>query len=261
MNNHKAMKITLLGTATSQGVPVIGCECETCLSTDSRDKRLRTAAMVEVNDRTIVIDIGPDFRQQMLRANVKKVDAILLTHEHTDHMIGLDDVRPFNFRYLMDMPVYGEQRVLDDISQRFAYIFAPNPYPGVPRVILHPISKNDTLELFDQTIIPIEVLHYKLPVLGFRFNKFTYITDIKTISDEEIEKVKGTEHLVVSALRKEEHISHFTLEEALDFIKKIQPKQAYLTHLSHRMGKHEDLEKILPDNVMVAYDGLTIMSE
>ncbi|MGB0984377.1 MAG: MBL fold metallo-hydrolase [Saprospiraceae bacterium] len=251
------MKITLLGTGTSQGVPVIGCDCEACQSTDLRDKRLRTSAMIEVNGKTIVIDIGPDFRQQMIRAKVQKVDAILLTHEHSDHVIGLDDVRPFNFRYLMDMPVYGEQRVLDSLRERFAYIFASNPYPGVPRVTLNPISKNEPLELFGQSIVPIEVLHYKLPVLGFRFDKFTYITDIKTISEEEIEKVKGTEYLVVSALRREEHISHFTLEEALDFIKKIKPKQAYLTHLSHRMGKHEDLENELPENVSVAYDGLS----
>ena len=251
------MKVTFLGTGTSQGIPVIGCDCPTCQSEDKKDKRLRTSIMVEQGGKALVVDIGPDFRQQMLTAKVKKIDAILLTHEHTDHMIGLDDVRPFNFRYNMDMPVYAEQRVLTEIKKRFDYIFKTYPYPGVPKVILHEISKDESFEVEGFEVQPVEVLHYKLPVLGFRFDNFTYITDIKTIADEEIEKVKGTEILVVSALRKEEHLSHFTLEQALNFIQKIQPKKAYLIHLSHLMGKHEEVTKELPDNVEIAYDGLS----
>lgn len=254
------MKITFLGTGTSQGIPVIGCECPVCQSTNEKDKRLRTSIMVETNEKTIVIDTGPDFRQQMLRAKVKKVDAVLLTHEHNDHVIGLDDVRPFNFRYEMDMPVYGEQRVLDSVKSRFDYIFSSN-YPGLPRVLLHPISKANAFQLFNIPIVPIEVLHYKLPVLGYRFGKFTYITDIKTISETELEKVKGTEILVLGALQKQQHLSHLTLDEALSLIERIQPKQAFLLHLSHRMGQHDEVEKELPSNVRIAYDGLTLEVE
>lgn len=253
------MKITVLGTGTSQGVPVIGCECEVCQSDNPKDKRLRVSIMVETQGKAIVVDIGPDFRQQMLRANVKKIDAILLTHEHTDHVIGLDDVRPFNFRYEMDMPVYGEKRVLDVIrTKRFAYIFEAHPYPGVPRVLLNEIDEHSLFEVEGIKVTPIRHLHKYLPVLGFRFGDFTYLTDIKTISDEELEKVKGTKYLLISALRKREHLSHLSLGEALELIEKIQPQQAWLTHLSHEMGKHEEVSKELPDNVAIAYDGLEI---
>lgn len=251
------MKVTFLGTGTSQGIPVIGCDCETCRSTNPKDKRLRTAIMVETNDKTIVIDTGPDFRQQMLRAGVEKVDAVILTHEHNDHIVGIDDVRPFNFRYKMDMPVYAEERVIQNVKDRFRYIFEAT-YPGVPRIITHPIHKSTPFEVAGIPIIPIEVMHYKLPVLGFRFGDFTYLTDIKTISDKEIQKVLGTETLVVSALHKEEHLSHMSLYQALDLIEFIQPKQAYLTHLSHKMGLHDAVSKELPSNVRIAYDGLVI---
>lgn len=251
-------KITFLGTGTSQGVPVIGCDCEVCQSEDPKDKRLRTSIMLETNDKTLVVDIGPDFRQQMLRAKVSRVDAILLTHEHTDHVIGLDDVRPFNFRYEMDMPVYGLERVLELLKIRFDYIFAPVKYHGLPRVVLHPISKTADIVVEGIPITPIEVIHGKLPILGFRFDNFTYLTDIKTISEEELAKVRGTEVLVLSALRRRPHYSHLTLQEALDLIEIIQPKQAYLTHLSHYMGKHATIEAELPDHVSVAYDGLEV---
>ena len=257
VEENRSLEITFLGTGTSQGIPVIGCDCETCRSTNPKDKRLRTSILVETNGKTLVIDTGPDFRQQMLRARVTKVDAVLLTHEHNDHIIGIDDVRPFNFRYEMDMPVYAEERVLNNIKERFNYIFNAT-YPGVPRLIGHQIDKNTPFEIEGIPIIPLEVMHYKLPVLGFRFGNFTYITDIKTISDKEIQKLLGTETLVVSALHKNDHLSHMSLYEALDLIEFIKPKQAYLTHLSHRMGLHDAVSKELPSNVQIAYDNLMI---
>ena len=251
------MKITFLGTGTSQGIPVIGCDCETCQSTNTKDKRLRTSILVETQGKTLVIDTGPDFRQQMLRANVVKVDAVLVTHEHNDHIIGIDDVRAFNFKYEMDMPVYAEQRVLNNIEERFSYIFK-STYPGVPRLVMNPISKNELFEIFGIPIIPIEVMHYKLPVLGYRFGNFTYLTDVKTISETELRKIYDSDVLVISALHKSEHISHLSLYEALDLIKKIQPKQAYLIHFSHRMGLHDEVLKELPSNVSIAYDGMML---
>lgn len=254
------MKITFLGTGTSQGVPIIGCECEACLSTDKRDKRLRVSVMITLADgRNIVIDSGPDFRYQMLRENVKDVEAILITHEHNDHIMGLDDVRPINFLHRKDMPVYTQQRVIENLKVRFAYVFAENPYPGIPRINLLPIHKSEPFEIAGQRIIPVEVMHYKLPVLGFRFGDFTYLTDIKTISDEELEKVKGTKILVLGALQREPHISHLTIEEAIELAQKIQPEQTYFTHLSHRLGKHEDVIKTLPKNITLAFDGLTLL--
>ena len=190
------MQITFLGTGTSQGVPIIGCNCETCLSEDKRDKRLRQAIMITLDDgKNIVIDIGPDFRYQMLREKVQDVEAILITHEHNDHVAGLDDVRPFNFKHRKDMPIYAVNRVIDILKYRFDYVFATNPYSGVPRINLLEVEKSKSFEIAGQPIIPIEVLHYKLPVLGFRFNDFTYLTDIKTITDEELEKVKGTKYM------------------------------------------------------------------
>lgn len=251
------MKITFLGTGTSQGIPVIGCDCETCSSTNTKDKRLRTSILVETQGKTFVIDTGPDFRQQMIRAKVAKIDAVLLTHEHNDHIIGIDDVRPFNFRYEMDMPVYAEQRVLDNLEERFSYIFKA-AYPGVPRLVMHPISKNETFEVSGISIVPIEVMHYKLPVLGYRFGNFTYLTDVKTISETEIQKTYNSDVLVISALHKDEHISHLTLYEALELIEKIKPKQAYLIHFSHRMGLHDAILKELPSNVSIAYDEMVI---
>ncbi|MFT5832794.1 MAG: phosphoribosyl 1,2-cyclic phosphate phosphodiesterase [Cognaticolwellia sp.] len=253
------MKITFLGTGTSQGVPIIGCKCEACLSTDKRDKRLRCAIMITLDDgRNIVIDIGPDFRYQMLREGVEDIEAILITHEHNDHMVGLDDVRPINFLQRKDMPVYALERVIKNLKERFAYIFSTNPYPGIPRIKLLPIHKSNPFEVAGQHIIPIEVMHYKLSVLGFRFGDFTYLTDIKTISDEELEKVKGTKILVLGALQRQEHISHLTIDEAITLSQKIQPEQCYFTHMSHRLGKHADVIKTLPKNITLAYDGLIL---
>jgi phosphoribosyl 1,2-cyclic phosphate phosphodiesterase len=253
------MQITFLGTGTSQGVPIIGCNCETCLSEDKRDKRLRQAIMITLDDgKNIVIDIGPDFRYQMLREKVQDVEAILITHEHNDHVAGLDDVRPFNFKHRKDMPIYAVNRVIDILKYRFDYVFATNPYSGVPRINLLEVEKSKSFEIAGQPIIPIEVLHYKLPVLGFRFNDFTYLTDIKTITDEELEKVKGTKILVLGALQREQHISHLTVEEAIELSNKIKPEITYLTHISHRLGKYEDVIKTLPKGITLAYDGLKI---
>ncbi len=249
------MTITFLGTGTSQGVPVINCQCEVCSSLDFRDKRLRTSLHIEIQGNSFVIDSGPDFRQQMLNAKIQKLDAIIYTHEHKDHTAGLDDIRPFNFSLKKDIPLYGHERVLNQIKQEFAYVFNEVKYPGVPAVLLHEIF-NKPFEINGIEIIPIEVLHYRLPVFGFRIGDFTYITDAKYISDKEIAKIKGTKVLVLNALQHTHHISHFTLEEALEMVKKIQPEKAYLTHISHNLGTHEATQKRLPENIFLAFDGL-----
>ncbi len=253
------MKITFLGTGTSQGIPIIGCTCPTCQSTDPRDKRLRVSIVVETDEgENILVDIGPDFRYQMLRAGIIDLEAILITHEHNDHVAGLDDVRPINFRTNKDMNVYAVERVNNILKQRFDYVFHEYPYPGVPRVKLHNIDKDTPFTIANQKIIPLEVMHYKLPVLGFRFGDFTYITDAKTITKEELNKVKGTKILTLNALRRNEHLSHFTIEEALEVIEYIQPEKAYLTHMSHTLEPHAEVEPTLPKNVFLAYDGLVL---
>ena len=249
------MKITFLGTGTSQGVPVIGCECEVCTSVDFKNQRTRCAIMFETKGKNIVIDVGTDFRQQILRERIKKVDAVLITHEHKDHTGGLDDIRPFNFMHKMDMPVFARASVCKQLRVEYSYIFKKDPYPGAPRVTLNEIiNKPFTVEGIN--IQPIEGLHYKLLVFGFRIDNFSYITDMNKISDEELKKIEGTKVLVINALQKEDHPSHFKLDEALAIITKINPNQAYLTHLSHRMGLHDEIEKELPKNVKIAFDGL-----
>jgi len=252
------LKITILGSGTSQGVPVIACECAACQSNDPRDKRLRCSILVSYENTNIVVDAGPDFRQQMLRANVQNIDAVLITHEHNDHIIGLDDVRPFNFRQEKKMRIYATEQVQQDLKSRFKYIFKENPYPGAPRIELQTINKNNDFQIGDLVINPIETLHGELPVLGFRFGDFTYLTDAKTFSKEEFEKIKGTKILVLSALHHKPHHSHLNLTEALEIIDILQPEKAYLTHISHRMGKTVEVEKLLPSNVELAYDGLEI---
>lgn len=251
------MKITFLGTGTSQGVPVIGCDCMVCSSLDFRDKRLRSSVLIETHGKTIVIDTGPDFRQQMLREKVCQLDAVLFTHEHKDHTAGLDDIRSYNFLQKKDMPIYGTKTVLEQIKREFSYIFEEVKYPGVPSVEAHTITKNP-FNIDDIAITPVQVLHYKLPVLGFRFGDFTYITDAKYIEDEEFEKIKGTKILVINALQLTHHLSHLTLQEALEWVEKIQPEQAYFTHISHKLGTHHVIEQNLPPNVFLAYDGLKI---
>ena len=249
------MKVTFLGTGTSQGIPVIACNCETCKSKDSKDKRLRTSILIESDSTAIIIDTGPDFRQQMLRENIIKLDAVLYTHEHRDHIAGLDDVRAFNFVNQQAMDVYGEERVIRALKYEFPYIFAEKKYPGVPQISVHEISNFDFM-VNDLTITPIRVMHYRLPILAFRIGDLAYVTDADFISEEEKEKLIGTKYLIINALRKEKHISHFNLEQALEVIRQLSPKKAFLTHLSHQMGQSEVIQKELPPNVFVSYDGL-----
>lgn len=256
-DNIFILKITFLGTGTSQGVPVIACNCEACLSEDPRDKRLRTSLLVEFEDLTFVIDTGPDFRQQMLNEKVKKLDAILFTHEHRDHIAGIDDIRAFNYLQKSPMDVYAEQRVARALSYEFPYIFAERKYPGVPEVKLHIIDNHEFFIGFHK-IIPVRVMHYKLPVLGFRIDDFAYITDANFVPEDEKEKLIGVKYLVVNALRREKHISHFSLLEAMELINELSPRRAYITHISHQMGLHTKLEQELPANVLAAYDGLHI---
>jgi phosphoribosyl 1,2-cyclic phosphate phosphodiesterase len=249
--------ITFLGTGTSQGVPVIACNCEVCTSADERDARLRTSILIEDKAKVVVVDSGPDFRYQMLRANVQRLDAIVFTHEHKDHIAGLDDIRAYNYRQQGPLEVYADIRVQAALKREFYYIFEEFKYPGIPQLNLHTIN-SDVFNIGHIKFTPIEVLHYKLPVMGFRINDFTYITDAKTVSDEEIEKIKGTKVLVINALQKQSHISHFTLAEAIAFAHKIGAEKTYLTHISHRLGKHHDISKELPPGIELAYDGLKL---
>jgi phosphoribosyl 1,2-cyclic phosphate phosphodiesterase len=251
------MVVTFLGTGTSQGVPVIGCNCEVCRSLDFRDKRLRVSIHLQIGEKSIIIDSGPDFRQQVLRERIQTLDALLFTHEHKDHTAGLDDIRPFNFKQQRDLPIYGRKPVIRQLQQEFAYIFADFKYPGVPRVEIHYID-NAPFTLEGIPVIPIEVLHYRLPVLGFRFGDFTYITDANFISEPELEKVKGSKVIVLGALQKDGHISHYTLGQAVELLERLQPQQAYLTHISHRMGLHAEVDKELPPYIRLAYDGLKV---
>lgn len=251
------MKVTFLGTGTSQGVPVIACNCEVCTSKDPRDKRLRSSIIVHHNNNNLLVDTGPDFRQQMLREKIKHLDAVLFTHEHKDHVAGLDDIRAFNFFQKKYMDIYLSKHVEDALRREFAYIFAENKYPGIPLINLHRID-NAPFRLLDLDVTPIEVIHYIMPVFGYRFNDFSYVTDAKTIAQSELEKLKNSKVLVLNALRKESHVSHLTLDEALEVIEYIKPQKAYLTHMSHQMGLHEKVEYQLPKHVKLAYDGLQI---
>jgi len=251
------LKITFLGTGTSQGIPIIGSTNPVCLSNDFKDKRLRVSVLIEWNDYNYVIDCGPDFRQQMLNVKCEKIDGIIFTHEHSDHTAGLDDIRPFFYKQ-GNIPVYANKRVLKALNRRFDYIFSDkNKYPGAPSVIQNRI-KNKPFLLGATNVIPVKGYHDKLKVFGFRFNDFAYLTDMKTVKDKEIKKIKNVKVLVVNALREKPHQSHFNLEEALQFIKKVNPQKAYLTHISHLLGFHEDVEKKLPENVSLAYDNLQI---
>ncbi|MGA1582126.1 MAG: MBL fold metallo-hydrolase [Saprospiraceae bacterium] len=248
------MKITLLGTGTSQGVPVIGCRCEVCLSGDPHDQRLRTAALVETDEVTVVIDVGPDFRQQMLRADVNSLDAVLITHEHNDHIIGMDDVRPFNFLYKKAMPVHASAEVLEMLKERFAYAFSARPYPGAPAFSMSAISKGRPFSVGSLNILPIEVMHGSLPVLGFRFGPLAYITDAKTIAGDQLALLEGVEVLILNALHHKEHYSHLNLEGALALIEQLSPREAWLTHISHSMGLHREVNQQLPDHIQLAHD-------
>lgn len=252
------LRITFLGTGTSQGVPVIGSKHPVCLSEDSRDKRLRVSVLVSWGDKNFVIDCGPDFRQQMLTNKVASLDGILFTHEHSDHTAGIDDIRPFFFKQ-GDIPIFAHKRVVKALKKRFSYIFdEKDRYPGAPAVEINYVKKGVEFALGGKTIIPVQAMHNRLKVFGYRIDDFTYLTDVKSIADKEFDKLKGTKILVINALRKEAHHSHFNLEEALDFVAKLKPKKAYFTHISHTMGFHGEVEESLPENVYLAYDNLTV---
>lgn len=259
-------KITFLGTGTSQGIPMIGCSCKVCKSADPRDNRLRTSALVEYNGFRILIDCGPDFRQQMLRENISDLDSVILTHQHKDHTGGMDDIRAFNYFRQASFPIYAEPNVQESIKMEYSYAFAEHKYPGVPDYTLHTIGETPfhiTKLLPDKTtatieITPIRVYHYKLPILGFRIGNMAYITDGSSIPETEFAKLKGVELFIINTVRKEKHISHFSLPEALEVIEKVGAPRNYLTHLSHQIGTHKELEAILPPNVKPAYDTLKL---
>ena len=255
------MKFTFLGTGTSQGVPVIACECNTCQSDDKKDKRLRSSLLFEKDDTIVLFDAGPDFRQQMLRANVRRLDAILLTHEHKDHIAGMDDVRAFNYRTKDAIDIYAEKRVQNAIKREYAYVFSDDPYPGVPMMRLNDIYDGVLFHVKQLEIIPIRVMHWNLPIFGFRIGTFAYITDASYVSDESINRLQGVKYLVVDALRREKHLSHFNVEDALEFASKISPEKVYFTHIGHQMGRYDDINPTLPHNVMLAYDGLCVETD
>ncbi|MGM0498511.1 MAG: MBL fold metallo-hydrolase [Bacteroidota bacterium] len=251
------MKITFLGTGTSQGVPVIGCDCNVCKSEDPKDNRLRASVLIETSRRTFILDTGPDFRYQMLRENKSDLDAVIYTHEHRDHIAGLDDIRPINFLKQKSIDLYAEERVLDAMKQMLPYAFGNNKYPGVPELNLNTIT-NQPIDIKGETFIPIRAYHYKLPVLGFRIGDFTYITDANYIPEEEKEKIIGTKYLVINALRQKKHISHFSLNEACEIIREFSPRKAFITHISHQMGLTAEVDNQLPENIQLSYDGLQI---
>lgn len=251
------MKVTFLGTGTSQGVPVIGCSCLVCKSLDFRNKRFRSSIHFEIGDLSLVVDTGPDFRSQMLRAGISRLDGVLFTHEHKDHTAGLDDIRPFNFKQQKDMPIFGRDQVLNQIKREFSYVFSSKKYPGVPQI--DPVEINENPFFIEGVkITPIPVLHYKLPVLGFRIGDFTYITDTNFIPDESMRLIEGSKVVVLNALQKESHISHFTLDEAVSKAKEIGAEQTYLTHISHKLGLHSEVDDELPKGIALAYDGLQV---
>jgi phosphoribosyl 1,2-cyclic phosphate phosphodiesterase len=253
------LKVYFLGTGTSQGIPVIGSDHPVCKSTDSRDKRLRVSVWLSWEDYSFVLDCGPDFRQQMLVSNCQKVDGILFTHEHADHTAGIDDIRPFNFRQ-GPLPFFAHSRVIHNLKKRFDYVFETvNKYPGAPSVITQEVINNVSFAIGNKIATPINVMHGDLQVFGYRVEDFAYLTDVKTIDESEIHKLKGLKVLVINALREESHQTHFNLKEALDFITLVQPEKTYLTHISHHLGFHEEVQKKLPENVFLAYDNLEII--
>ncbi|MDA9627682.1 MBL fold metallo-hydrolase [Flavobacteriaceae bacterium] len=251
------MKITFLGTGTSQGIPMIGSNDPVCLSHNSKDKRLRSSIMISWDDNRYIIDCGPDFRQQMLRENIQAINGVLFTHEHSDHTAGIDDLRPYTYK-MGEVPIYAQERVIESLKIRFSYIFeTENRYAGAPKLIENIIDSNSFM-LNEVQVTPIAVMHGKLPITGYRFGNVAYITDLKTMSDHEKKKLENLDVLIVNALRITAHPTHLNLEEAISFVNEIKPKRAYFTHISHKLGFHEEVEKILPENVFLSYDGLEI---
>ncbi|MDR1951565.1 MAG: MBL fold metallo-hydrolase [Bacteroidales bacterium] len=248
------MRLTFLGTGTSQGIPVVACDCEVCRSKDEKDKRLRSSVLIETNEKIFTIDAGPDFRQQMLRCDVKYLDAVLLTHAHFDHIGGLDDVRSYNYLQKSPIDIYGNELAISGLKHTFAYAFKSSKYPGLPEFRTHIVDEKP-FQVGTQTIIPIEAMHHRLPILGYRIGDLIYLTDVKKIEPKELDKIKGCKILIINALKKEEHFSHLTLREALDIVEIVQPEQTFLTHISHFMGKHAIVDAELPANVHLAYDG------
>lgn len=252
------MKITFLGTGTSSGVPMIGCNCSVCASVNPKDKRLRSSVMIETRGKTFVIDTGPDFRQQMLREKVSNLTAVIFTHEHKDHIAGLDDVRAFNFIQHKPMDIYAAENVQKSIQREFHYVFSGPEYPGIPKINLHLIDGLTPFTIEGVEFIPVRVFHYKMPVLGFRVGDFTYITDANNIPESEKEKISHSKVLVLNALRREPHVSHFTLAQAVTLMQELKPEKGFFTHISHQLGLHGEVEKELPDFVRLAYDGLKV---
>jgi phosphoribosyl 1,2-cyclic phosphate phosphodiesterase len=250
------VKVVFLGTGTSQGIPVIACPCDVCLSNDPHDKRLRTSILIQSGNTNVVIDSGPDFRQQMLREQVKNLTGLVFTHEHKDHLAGMDDIRAFNYVNRSKVDVYATTRVKESLKREFPYVFEDLKYPGVPEINLHTID-DEPFEVGELVFQPLNVLHYRLPVTAFRIGSFTYITDANHIPEETFEKIRGTKVMVINALRHEKHVSHFNLEEALEIIERVKPEKAYLTHISHQLGREVDVNALLPDHVRCAHDGLS----
>ena len=257
MDTPLHISLEFLGTGTSQGVPVVACDCQVCLSANEKDKRLRSSVLIEVNGLKLVIDAGPDFRQQMLRVGLRQLDAILLTHEHTDHIFGLDDIRAFNWVQRHPTDIYAEERVQEAIRRVFSYVFASNRYPGIPQMTLH-LVENKPFRVKSLEVLPIRGFHHMLPVFGFRIGRMAYLTDVNSLESEEKDKLFGLDVLVVNSLRLEPHVSHFNLEEALNLIDEVRPRKAYLTHLSHQLGLHDEIQRQLPEHVFLAYDGLRL---
>ncbi|MEZ4909640.1 MAG: MBL fold metallo-hydrolase [Saprospiraceae bacterium] len=253
------MTITLLGTGTSQGVPVIGCGCDVCLSVNPHDKRLRTSLFISKGSTQILIDIGPDFRQQALYNHLKGVDAILFTHEHSDHTAGIDDIRPFNFIQKKAIPIFGLERVMTDIRQRFSYIFSDQPYPGAPQLTCHEIRPFEEFKIGELHILPLDIMHGSLPIVGFRLGKMAYITDASFLSSETLSQIGGLDVLVLNALQHRKHYSHFNLEEAIQHAKIIGAKTTILTHISHHLGLHADVQLQLPQSIFLGYDGMQVV--
>lgn len=257
MNDNDKIKVIFLGTGTSIGVPVIGCDCRVCKSADKRDKRFRTSIYLEYKGVSLVVDTGPDFRIQMLRENIENIDAVLFTHAHRDHIAGLDDIRAFNYVLNKRIDIYGAERVIESIRTEFPYIFSESRYFGAPQLNVN-IIESEPFMINNLEICPINLMHDKLPIFGYRFGDFVYITDGSAITEEEIEKCRGAKVLVINALRNSRHVSHFSLQEAIDVVNKIQPEKAYLTHMSHFIGLQSEMESNLPENIRPAYDGLRI---